>query len=374
MTTQHIETLIIGAGQAGLATGYHLQRLGRPFLIVDGNERIGDNWRCHYDSLRLYSPVKYDGLPGMAFEGDPWHFPGKDEVAAFLEAYAVRFNLPVRLQTRVDRLSARPGGGFIARLGDETLTCDNAVLATGTFGRTPRAPELAARLDPGIRQLHSSEYKNPRQLQPGTTLVVGASHSGYDIAYEVGADRPTVLVGPDRGNIPFEWETRKMRLAMPIVVFAWKHLLTRRTPMGRKEMQKVRHEGGPTTRVKPHHLDERGVRRYQEKVTDVSPAGRPVLADGRELDVANIVWATGFQRELGWIDAPLRIEDGWPVERRGVVDSAPGLFFCGLSFQYAFSSMVLPGVGRDAAYVARRIAARQKGSGRPTGRPARVAA
>lgn len=360
MTNQHIETLIIGAGQAGLATGYHLQRLARPFLIVDGNERIGDNWRCHYDSLRLYSPAKHDGLPGMPFEADPGHFPGKDEVAAYLEAYAVRFDLPVRLQTRVDRLTARPDGGFTARLGDETLTCDNVVLATGTFGRTPNVPDVAARVAPGIRQLHSTEYKNPGQLLPGTTLVVGASHSGYDIAYEIGADRPTILVGPSRGNIPFEWDTRKMRIAMPVVIFAWKHVLTRRTPIGRKVMEHVRHEGGPTTRVKDHHLEERGVQRHQEKVTDVSARGCPVLSDGRELDVANIVWATGYRRDFGWVDAPLRVEDGWPVERRGVVDSVPGLYFCGLSFQYAFSSMVLPGVGRDAAYVARRIAHRQR--------------
>jgi putative flavoprotein involved in K+ transport len=360
MNTQHIETLIIGAGQAGLATAYHLQRAGRECLIVDANERIGDNWRCHYDSLRLYSPVKYDGLPGMDFPGDRWHFPGKDEVAGFLEAYAVEHELPVRLRTNVDRLVAREGGGFTAHLGADVLECDNVVLATGTFGRTPRVPEVASRLDPRILQLHSSDYKNPAQLQPGTTLVVGASHSGYDIAYEVGADRPTILVGPDRGNIPLEWDTRKFKTALPVVVFMWKHVLTRRTPMGRKEMGKVRHEGGPTTRVKAHHLTERGVDRFEEKVTGVTAGGMPVLDDGRVLDVSNVIWATGFRRDLSWIDAPLTMDDGWPVEYRGVVESAPGLFFCGLSFQYAFGSMVLPGVGRDAAYVAKKIGARSR--------------
>ncbi|MPV35628.1 flavin-containing monooxygenase [Georgenia subflava] len=362
MSTQHVETLIIGAGQAGLATGYHLQRQGREFLIVDANVRIGDNWRCHYDSLKLYSPVKYDGLPGMPFTGDPWHFPGKDEVADFLQAYAAEFDLPVRLRTRVEHLEARDGGGFgfVAHLGADVVECENVVLATGSFGRVPRVPELAERLDPAIRQLHSAEYKNPAQLQPGTTLVVGASHSGYDIAFEVGADRPTILVGPDRGNIPLEWNTRRFKMALPVIIFMWKHVLTRRTPMGRKEMQKVRHAGGPTTRVKPHHLAERGVDRLQEKVTDVSSDGRPVLADGRVLDVANVIWATGFRRDLDWVGAPLPMEDGWPVEHRGVVESVPGLYFCGLAFQYAFGSMVLPGVGRDAAYVARMIGARRR--------------
>ena len=366
MTTQHIETLIIGAGQAGLATGYHLTRRGREVLIVDANGRIGDNWRSHYDSLKLYSPARFDGLPGMDFPGDPWHFPGKDEVADFLERYAVEMELPVRLQTCVDRVVPHDGG-FTAHLGPETVECDNVVIATGTFGRTPRVPDVAASLSPGIRQLHSAEYKNPAQLQPGTTAVVGASHSGYDIAYEVAAGRPTILIGPDRGNIPLEWDSARFKVAMPVVVFAWKHILTRRTPMGRKEMQKVRHQGAPTTRVKPHHLAERGVERIEHKVTDVSPVGKPVLSDGRVLDVANVIWATGFRPDFSWVDAPITGEDGWPREYRGVVEDVPGLYFCGLSFQFSFSSMVLPGVGRDAAYVAGSIDQR-------AGAPTRVAA
>ena len=355
MDTQHIDTLIVGAGQAGLATGYHLTRLGRESLIVDGNGRIGDNWRCHYDSLTLYSPAKFDGLPGMDFPGDPWHFPGKDEVAAFLEQYAVEMELPVRMHTRVDRLVPRDGGGFTAHLASETIECDNVVVATGTFGRAPRVPDVAASLAPHIRQLHSTEYRNPTQLRPGTTAVVGASHSGYDIAYEVAADRPTILVGPDRGNIPLDWRSARVKVELPLIVFLWKHVLTRRTPVGRKMMDKVRHHGAPTARVKPHHLAERAVERIAQKVTDVSADGKPVLDDGQVLDVANVIWATGFRPDFGWIEAPITRADGWPREYRGVVDAVPGLFFCGLSFQFAFSSMVLPGVGRDAAYVARQI-------------------
>jgi putative flavoprotein involved in K+ transport len=355
MSHQHIETLIVGAGQAGLATGYHLGRLGREFLVVDGNARIGDNWRCHYDSLRLYSPARFDGLPGMGFPGEPWHFPGKDEVADYLERYAVEMGLPVRMQTRVDRLVARTGGGFDAHLGAEVIECDNVVVATGTFGRSPRVPDLASSLDPGIRQLHSTEYRNPAQLQPGSALVVGASHSGYDIAYELSADRPTILAGPGRGNIPLDWDSRRFKVIMPLLVFLWLHVLTRRTPMGRRAMKHVRHQGAPTARVKERHLLERGAERIEHKVAGASPGGRPVLEDGRVLDVANIVWATGFESDYDWIEAPIATDDGWPREYRGVVEGVPGLFFCGLAFQFAFSSMVLPGVGRDAAYVACRI-------------------
>jgi putative flavoprotein involved in K+ transport len=360
MTTQHIETLIVGAGQAGLATGYHLSKLGREFLVVDGNARVGDNWRCHYDSLKLYSPAKFDGLPGRRFPGDPWHFPSKDEVASYLEQYAVEMNLPVRLRTRVDRLVPRDDGGFAAHIGSDVLYCENVVVATGHHGRTPFLPAVAASLDPRIRQLHSMEYKNPGQLDGGTTLVVGASHSGHDIAYEVGAEHPTVLAGPDRGNIPLDWNSAQLKVALPVVVFAWKHVLTRRTPMGRKEMQKVRSHGAPTTRVKARHLAERGVKRLPYKVTDASPDGQPVLEDGQVLDVDNVIWATGCRPDFSWIDAPITGDDGWPREYRGVVQGVPGLFFCGLAFQFAFGSMVLPGVGRDAAFVAAKIDQRAK--------------
>ena len=359
MTTQHIETLIVGAGQAGLSTGYHLQRLGRPFLIVDGNERIGDNWRQQWDTLKLYSPAKYDGLPGLDFPADRWSFPGKEEVADYLEKYAIHSDLPVRMSTRVDRLEARPVGGFTVTIGDSTITCDNVVVATGTFGRTPRVPDFAADLDPSIRQLHSSEYRRPSQLGDGRVLVVGASHSGCDIAYEAAEHLPTTLVGRDCGQIPLRWGSRKLRFAFPVIAFLWRHLVTRRTPIGRKQMAEIRHHGGPMLRVKRADLEGRGVERLTPRVAGVHN-GMPTLEDGQVIDAATVVWCTGFKQVFDWIKLPIFGEDGFPDEYRGVVEAAPGLFFCGLSFQYAFSSMVLLGVGRDAEYVARRIASRQR--------------
>jgi putative flavoprotein involved in K+ transport len=360
MTNQHIETLIIGAGQAGLSTGYHLKRRGRPFLIVDGNERVGDNWRHQWDTLRLYTPAKYDGLPGLPFPGETWHYPGKDEVADYLERYALHWDLPVRMSTRIDRLRADPGGGYVATLGTDTITCDSVVVATGSFGRTPYVPAHAADLDPSIRQLHSSEYRRPSQLQPGRVLVVGASHSGADIAYEVAQTHETVLCGRDCGQIPVRLESRRARLGFPVLVFMWRHLITRRTPMGRKEMDEVRFHGGPHLRVKREDLAVRGVERVLSRVSGVAD-GRPVLDDGHVVDAANVVWCTGFRQVFDWIDLPILGEDGWPVEYRGVVERAPGLFFCGLSFQFAFSSMVFPGIGRDSDYVARQIVSRARG-------------
>jgi putative flavoprotein involved in K+ transport len=358
MTTQHIETLIIGAGQAGLSTGHHLQRQGRPFLIVDGNQRVGDNWRQQWDTLRLYTPAKYDGLPGLPFPAPAWHFPGKDEVAAYLERYALHWDLPIRMSTPVHRLAARAGGGFVADLGPDQITCDNVVVATGSFGRTPDVPELAGDLDPSIVQLHSSDYRRPSQLQPGPALVVGASHSGTDIAHEVAQSHSTILCGRDCGQIPVRIESRRAHLVLPVIVFMFRHVLTRRTPIGRKEMDEVRFHGGPSLRVKREDLAARGVERLTARVSGVRD-GLPVLDDGTVVDAANVVWCTGFKQVFDWIDLPVFDERGWPVEYRGVVEDTPGLFFCGLSFQFAFSSMVFAGVGRDAEYVACRIAARE---------------
>jgi putative flavoprotein involved in K+ transport len=353
-----MNTIIIGAGQAGLSTGYHLQRLGQPFTILNSGARVGDQWRAQWDSLRLYSPAKYDGLPGLPFPGDPWNYPTKDEVAAYLSSYATRFDLPIRHNTLVDKLE-RLDGQWVVSTGHERIVADNVVVATGTFGRTPYLPDFAVDLDPAIRQLHSSEYRRPRQLKDGPVLVVGGSHSGTDIAYEVAQTHETVLCGRDTGQLPFRPGRPGQGLFWPVFLFVGRHIITRRSPLGKAAMEELRFHGGPMIRVKRADLLARGVERVHGRVTGVQD-GRPQLDDGRVLDVANVVWSTGFKQVFDWIKAPVVGADGWPREYRGVATDAPGLFFCGLCFQYAFSSMVLPGVGRDAAFVACRIAARSR--------------
>ncbi|NPC41026.1 NAD(P)/FAD-dependent oxidoreductase [Nocardioides sp. zg-1230] len=358
-----IDTVVIGAGQAGLATGYHLQRRGIPFVILDAATRVGDNWRRQWDSLRLYSPAHVDGLPGLPFPAPRWTFPGKDAVGDYLETYTRTFALPVRLETRVQALDA-DGEGYVVTTDRGRFTCRNVVVCTGTFGRTGSVPEIAAGLDPAILQLHSSEYRRPSQINDGPVLVVGASHSGTDIAYELAELHPTILAGRDCGEIPPRLGSPVFRVVFPVLLFAWRHVLTRRTPMGRREMDHVRHHGGPMLRVKRRDLLARGVERTTSRVEEVRD-GRPVV-DGTPREVSTVVWATGFRQVFDWIRLPILGDDGWPREMRGVVADAPGLFFCGLSFQYAFSSMILPGVGRDAAYVADRVAERSRRLGKAT--------
>lgn len=359
---EQIETVIVGGGQAGLATGYHLQERGRRFEILESNDRLGDGWRRQWDTLRLYSPAGYDGLPGMEFPGPKWSYPGKDEVADYLETYAGRFDLPIRLGTRVDRLDVQDGV-YVVTAGDRRIEAENVVVATGTFGRTPLIPDVATELDPEILQLHSSEYRRADELADGAVLVVGASHSGTDIAYEVALSHPTILCGRDRGQVPIRLESPMVRVVFPVVLFMARHVLTRRTPIGRHAMKEIRFHGGPMLRVKRKDLAARGVERVLSRLTAVR-AGRPVLDDGRVVEVANVIWCTGFRQVFDWIDLPVFGEDGWPREVRGVVAEAPGLFFCGLAFQYAFSSMLLPGVGRDASYLADRIVERTRRTAR----------
>lgn len=354
MTPQHIETLIIGGGQAGLTTGYHLRKLGRPFLIVDAQARIGDQWRNQWDTLRLYSPAKFDGLPGLPFPSDAWSFPSKDEVADYVESYALTFDLPVRTNTRVDLLEADGHGGYIAHIGAETVHCDAVVVATGTLGRKPSIPPLAEELDKSILQLHSSEYRRPSQLRSGRVLVVGASHSGTDIAYEVAQTHDTVLAGRDCGQFPARVGTSGFKVAFPIFLFATRHVITRRTPLGKRMIEEIRHHGGPMLRVFREDLAERGIERLTGRVAGVRD-GLPLMDDGRLIDVANVIWATGFSQAFDWIRLPVFEADGWPREYRGKVAESEGFYFAGLCMQYSFSSMFIGGVARDSAFVARDI-------------------
>jgi putative flavoprotein involved in K+ transport len=356
MTAERFETIVVGAGQAGLSVGYHLAKRGRPFVILDEQRRVGDNWRRHYDSLRLYSPARLDGLPGMAFPAPAWTWPTKDEMAEYLERYASAFELPVRGGTRVERIS-RNGSGYAVDCGDRRLEAENVVVAAGTFGR-PFTPAFASALDPGIVQLHSTEYKKPGQLKDGPVLVVGAAHSGADVAIDVASAHRTILCGRDTGQFPFNIEGRGARLfGWRVMSFLARRVFTLRTPIGRKMRPEIRAHGGPLLRFKRRDLEAAGVERTTARVAGVRD-GKPELDDGTVLDVQNVIWCTGFKQDFGWIELPVVDEDGWPLEERGVVPSAPGLYFTGLAFQYAFGSMLILGAGRDAEYVAEHIAGR----------------
>jgi putative flavoprotein involved in K+ transport len=347
---QYFDTVVIGGGQAGLAMGYFLARQDRDFVILDAGDRVGETWRNRWDSLRLFTPAFHNGLPGMPFPAPGSYFPTKDETADYLEAYASRFDLPMRLGRHVDSLS-RHDDGYLVSAGNERYVTEHVVVATGPY-QHPKIPGFAAGLHPAIAQLHSSAYRNPDQLPEADVLVVGAGNSGAEISVDLAATRRTYLSGRDAGYIPIGLIHNRLSLWLA------NRVLTTDTRLGRKMSEAHRYRGAPLVRLKPKDIAAAGVERVP-RVEDVVD-GKPRLADDRVLDVAAVVWATGFRLDFGWIELPIFDDGGYPIHHRGVVDAAPGLYFLGLPFQYTPTSEHVGGVGQDAKYISEHIAARSQ--------------
>lgn len=354
---QYVPTIVIGGGQAGLVTGYHLKKRGLPFLILDANERVGDSWRRRWDSLRLFTPARYVDFPGMKYPGRGADFPTKDEIADYLEAYAKELSLPVRNGVKVDGLS-KDGDRYVVTAGEQRFEADNVIVAMANY-QLPRTPEFARALDKSITQIHSHDYKNPSQLQPGGVLVVGAGNSGADIAMDVVGSHPTWMSGKETGHIPFRIESFVARyFLVRLVRFVGHHVLTLGTPIGRKVRPKLVRQASPLVRVKPQDLVDAGVHRVA-RVTGVRN-GLPSLVDGKVLDVRNVIWCTGYHPGFSWIQLPVFDEDGRVKQDRGIVNAAPGLYFVGLHFQYAMSSATVIGVSRDAERVVKVVTQRMR--------------
>ena len=350
--SERYDVIVIGGGQAGLSAGYHLKQRGLSFVILDAASRVGDAWRQRWDSLRLFTPARFDGLDGMPFPAPATYFPTKDEMGDYLEAYAAYFDLPVRSGVRVDRLS-KAGDVFVVEAGGRRYEAGQVIVAMSKYQK-PFVPDFAGMLDPEIVQLHSLDYRHPGQLRDGSVLLVGAANSASEIARDLAPARKVYLSGRHPGHVPFRIEGRVARNVLIPFLFrvVFHRILTVNTPMGRKAKRGVDLGGAPLIRVKPKDLTAIGVERVP-RVAGMRD-GRPLLDDGRVLDVANVVWCTGFTPGLDWIDLPVFDEEGHVVHMRGVTGE-PGLYVLGLGFLYAFSSMMIQGVGRDAAFIADRV-------------------
>ncbi len=346
---QRFDTIVIGGGQGGLAVGYYLARQGRDFVILDASDRIGASWRRRWDSLRLFTPTRYSSLPGMPFPAPANAFLTKDEVADYLEAYAARFHLPVRLGTVVDTLS-READRYLLTTGDQRLEAGLVVVATGAF-QHPNVPAFAGGLDPAIAEVHSNAYRHPYQLQEGDALVVGAGNSGAEIALEVAQTRRTWLAGRDTGHLPKTYPLLILELYWWLIHQA----LNADNKMGRRFKEMTGKKGAPLVGISRKDFQRAGVERVPRMVG--VHEGKPVLQDGSVLSVANVIWCTGFAPDFHWIDLPVFGSDGYPIHYRGVVDGEPGLYFLGLPFQYTLTSSLIGGVGRDARYIAEQIVA-----------------
>jgi putative flavoprotein involved in K+ transport len=353
------EVAVIGAGQAGLAIGCLLARQHRRFVILDGADSIGAAWRDRWDSLVLFTPRRYDSLPGLAFPGDPDGYPTRDEVVGYLEQYASTFELPVELDRTVRSL-AKNGRAFELELDGRTIEADQIVIATGPF-QTPRVPSFAGQLTPEVFQTHSLDYRRPSDLPRGTVLVVGGGNTGYQIATELSATHQVHLAtGAHQTPLPQKLAGRDL--------FWW--LATTKllhTPVNSRLGQKLSGRDtliGSTRRAVKRH----GVK-LKPRATDASE--RTVsFADGTELSVDAVIWATGFGLDHPWVDLPVFESQGEVVHERGVT-AMPGLYFLGLPWQHTRGSALLGWVKDDAEYIARQIASFQPNGSAKTRAPER---
>lgn len=339
--------IVIGAGQAGLALSYALQQQQQDHLVLESHPEVGDNWRTRWDALSMFSPVKYNSLPGWPFPGERWSMPTKDQAADYLRDYARHFDLPVQTHTKVERLT-KSGDLFSLTTNQGEFQARAVVLATGAY-QTPRIPPIEPAVPTDLPQLHSSTYLRPDQLPIGPTLVVGAGASGQQIARDLVATRPVTLAGPDVMNLP-----RKF-LGIDVYWWLYKSGLMRKTidsKAGRKQKEK-RNEATVGEDMKG--LQQKGVRRVG-KLTGFE-GHTALFEEGERLDdVQAVVWATGYRNRYPWVELDMLGEDERPAHRRGVSTKVAGLYFVGLTYLYRMNSSLMGGVGEDALYLGEVIA------------------
>lgn len=344
-TTEQLPVVVVGGGQAGLAAGHYLRRKEIPFAIIDSHLRVGDPWRRRWQSLRLFTPARIDGLPGLRFPADATAHPTKEEMASYLEVYATHFDLPVRSGITATRL-ARAGNAFEIDTSEGRLTAAQVILATGS-NQVPKVPSWAGSLSPEVKQLTAASYGSTADLHPGDVLVVGAGNSGSEIALEAAAAGHRVfLSGRDTGR-------GNPALFRRVPWWLGSHLLTTSTPMGRRMAARMASGGAPRFWIEPEHLAAAGIERVARTVD--AEGGRPRLEDGSQRDVANVIWCTGFTQDFSWIDPAALDPRGRPLQQRGV-SVIPGLYFLGLPFQHSVASTLVGGVSRDARHVVGQVA------------------
>jgi putative flavoprotein involved in K+ transport len=406
--TASYETVIVGGGHAGLALSYHLDRLGRPHMILERG-RVAERWRSErWDSLMFQFPNWSLRLPGQEYHGDdPDGFATRDEVIAFIERYRERVNAPVRTGVRVDRV-APIDGGFRLETTDGPVEAANVVAATGPY-QEPVLPAVRHALPPGIVQVHARGYRNPARLPAGAVLVVGSGASGCQIVEDLLAAGRTVYLSVGRhrryprryrGRDMFWWMERIGALDQTLeerpearerpnplvtgvggghdidlrdyaaagvtllghlvdITGPWLHLAD--------DVAALLAEGDESVGVFTRAVDAYIARSGLAAPAATSPGGSlraasPHVAPPatiRELDlvaagITSVIWATGFRRDFGWIDAPVLDERGEPIHRRGVT-ACQGLYFLGLPWLHKLKSSVLCGVGDDAAHLADQI-------------------
>ncbi len=343
---EHVEVVVVGAGQAGLALGYHLVRQQRRFLILDRADSIGSAWRSRWDSLVLFTPRRYSGLPGLSFPGDPDCYPGRDEVITYLEQYAATFELPIELGSAVCSVTSE-NGRFVVELDDRQIEAHQVVIATGPF-QAPLVPAFAADLAREVFQTHSTGYRRPEDVPEGTVLVVGGGNTGFQIAKELAATHTVHLaVGSRQKPLPQRFLGRDLFWWLTKTGLISKSIDSR---FGRRASRQDILLGSS-----PRRLGRFGI---EPKPRATEASGRVVsFADGSQLAVDAVIWSTGYRPDHTWVKLPVMDSEGRISHRRGVTD-VPGLYFLGLPWQHTRGSALIGWVGDDAGFIAEHLVAR----------------
>ncbi|WFB60148.1 NAD(P)/FAD-dependent oxidoreductase [Paenibacillus sp. BR1-192] len=340
------DVIVIGAGQAGLASGYWLQQAGMKFLMLDRGSEAGEVWKTRYDSLKLFTPRTHSALYGMTLEGEPHGFPDKDEVASYLKSYAARFRLPIQFATNVTSVR-KEGGMFIVDTDRKSFHTKALIIATGPFQQT-RIPAFAASVPGDVLQLHSSEYKRPSQLQEGDVLVVGGGNSGAQIAVELSGDRETYLAlgQPPRylpmalwGKGMFWWLDRLGVLSASSSSWVGRKLRGMGDPIFGYELKQAVKCGKVVLKTRAVGAGASGMR----------------FEDGTALKVRNIVWATGFAAGYDWLHIEQALDRKKALIHTRGISPVKGLYYVGLPWQTHRGSALLAGVSRDAREIVQAI-------------------
>ncbi|PAU89854.1 monooxygenase [Pseudomonas sp. WN033] len=333
-----LQTLVIGAGQAGLATGWHLARRQVDFLILEAGAHPGGAWRHYYDSLELFSPARYSALPGRRFPGAPEHYPGRDEVVAYLDDYARHFRLPVRTGARVLHLT-REAHGFVAETAcGERYRAHTMVVATGTFAQ-PFMPEFDGQHTFAGRLLHSAAYQNPASFAGQRVVVVGSANSAVQIAVELAEVAEVTLAS----RTPVRFFPQRL-LGLDF------HFWVKWT--GLEKTRWLKDQGTPVLDSGHYRRALANGRVVQRSLFTRFTTTGVVWPDGREDQCDAVIFATGFRPFVGFLEG-LGVLDAHQhlAQRNGIARNIPGLFFVGFPRQRNFASATLRGVGEDAAFI-----------------------
>ncbi len=342
------DVLVVGAGQAGLAMGYHLRKTSFRFLLVDGASRVGDSWRRRYDSLSLFTPRALSSLPDLPIQGDPQGYASRDEFADYLEMYAKHFNLPIEMNTGVRRLERRNGHFAATSFNGQEIEAEIVVLANGGFQK-PIIPIMSKNLSGNIQQFSAESYKNPSQIPAGAVLVIGDGATGRDIASELAGTHTVYLAtGKPRRLMP----ERILRFSM----WWWLEklgFLTAPTDsfIGRKLRAM---DSFPNRDRDLPALKRRGIK-VMPKATDAD-GNKVTFANGASISVNSVIWAIGYRDDSDWVAIPeIKDAHGNFIHQRGI-SPVRGLYFIGRPWQTSRASAIIHGVGRDAGMILNEIA------------------